>query len=76
MAASEVETYMSWVPILGSAMGSALGGILSDYLINNKGFEYTPAEIIDDSSTRASSQTNLYVEGNDVICCASKVSGR
>lgn len=64
MNATEMEKYMSWVPILGSAVGSALGGIISDYLIKSKGFEYTPAETIDDSSIRAIPQTNFDIEGN------------
>eukprot|EP01038_Epipyxis_sp_PR26KG_P005298 gene5298-7361_t len=31
-----LEEYMSWVPIVGSAFGSILGGILSDFLIFRK----------------------------------------
>jgi hypothetical protein len=33
MSALQIEEYMSWVPILGSALGSTLGGVLSDYII-------------------------------------------
>eukprot|EP00981_Chlorochromonas_danica_P013814 scaffold6861_cov248-Ochromonas_danica.AAC.17 len=32
MDAIKVEEFMSWVPIAGSALGSTLGGFLSDYL--------------------------------------------
>lgn len=33
MAALRIEEFMSWVPIVGSALGSMLGGVLSDHLV-------------------------------------------
>lgn len=30
MTPEHIESYMSWVPIVGSALGSFLGGLLSD----------------------------------------------
>ena len=36
MSALNLETYMSWVPLLGSALGSLLGGFISDYLVRSK----------------------------------------
>jgi uncharacterized membrane protein YjjB (DUF3815 family) len=30
MTPEHIEAYMSWVPIVGSAMGSFLGGLISD----------------------------------------------
>lgn len=30
MSAEKIESYMSWVPLVGSALGSFLGGLISD----------------------------------------------
>lgn len=37
MSAINLETYMSWVPLLGSALGSLVGGFVSDYLVRTRG---------------------------------------
>ncbi len=33
MSSLNLEIYMSWVPLVGSALGSLLGGFLSDFLV-------------------------------------------
>lgn len=34
MPPEHLQTYMSWVPLVGSGLGSVLGGIISDAISN------------------------------------------
>lgn len=36
MASINLVTFMSWVPLVGSALGSVLGGFISDVIVNRK----------------------------------------
>eukprot|EP00600_Ochromonadales_sp_CCMP1393_P015091 CAMPEP_0174998818 /NCGR_PEP_ID=MMETSP0005-20121125/1711_1 /TAXON_ID=420556 /ORGANISM="Ochromonas sp., Strain CCMP1393" /LENGTH=750 /DNA_ID=CAMNT_0016253479 /DNA_START=331 /DNA_END=2583 /DNA_ORIENTATION=+ len=40
MDSLHLEEYMSWVPVIGSACGSLLGGFLSDYIMKQRALAY------------------------------------
>lgn len=54
MSALKLETYMSWVPLLGSALGSLVGGFISDYLVKTRSCLPTSSTNSTSSSERSS----------------------
>lgn len=62
MSSDNLISYMAWVPILGSAMGSMIGGFISDSImkwINSS----NDIDEIDDSSENGSNPVDRFLSG-------------
>ncbi len=67
MPSINLVTFMSWVPLVGSALGSVLGGFLSDLIVNRKSSKTKNSNILQDDQPGTHQTTEYFSENQNSI---------